>query len=434
MVNIAKKLIYKKIGSLFENRDIFDEIINGGHHNIKLPSLASLNKKQKKALKIAANNKKNLFLILHGGIRSGKTYIAIYIFILRVLEAKGGSLFLATGYNLSVLRNNIEQIFDEFKMVYNRDYTYNSLLYRYQIGNKTIRLCGANNKRSYYNIRGCTATGWYANEIVLQEKSVIYECIKRVSTVKRFKIWDTNPASSQHYIYRDFILKAQEKGIEELSFNIYDNLDNISESYVEEQRNLLSINDQKVYLDGLWCDNLAMPFYPLATYEYDLQRLIYSFCDRIAFLDPATGHGENCSKTALAIVFHDRVDDQDFFYFCGKSYKGLWTDSIIEITTMLNKLQVDSFYYENNLIGNGVIERDFEFTNRFRGNIKSLRNSRDKIARISSLIAPIEKKTLLGLHFCDKTFLDEIKYANLSDKENLDSIDALECAYRILTT
>ena len=59
---------------------------------------------------------------------------------------------------------------------------------------------------------------------------------------------------------------------------------------------------------------------------------------------------------------------------------------------MLNYYKVTTFFYEDNLIGQGTIERDFEFTNIYRYNIKSIRNTTDKIARIMSIVSSVEKK------------------------------------------
>lgn len=430
MKHIALKKIYKNLNSIFENeKELENSLVT--KKEIILPTITSLNKKQKKALRLA--NKKNLFLILHGGIRSGKSYIALYIFISKILKAKEGELFLASGYNLSSLRTNIEQIFFDLNLICGRDYFYNSLLFRYQINGKIIRLLGANNKRSFSNVRGCTASGWYANEIVLQDKELIFECIKRVSTKKRFKIWDTNPSNSHHFIYQNFIKDAAEKKIDVVHFVTKDNLENLSEDYIKEQKNLLSENDQKIFLDGLWLENISTPFFNLKIANFDEQILRKNYFDRIAFLDPATGFSETASKSALAIIFFDNNIDGETFYFCGQTFKGLWSEHLPKIANILNYFNIQNFVYEHNLIGKGAVERELYFLKKYEGKVFSVFNNKEKIARITNLISPIEKGKMLALNFGCPDFIKDIRYANLEDKKNLDAVDALESAYTFLT-
>ena len=432
-----KKSLYSEIKRnlryYIDENDEIDEVFNIVDE-IPLPELESLNEKQIYARNLV-KDLSNYFLILHGGVRSGKSYIALYIFLERVLESPVGSLFLATGYNLNILRTNIDQLFSYFGIMEGRDYTYNGMHFAYNVKGRSIRLCGANNKRSYANIRGITASGWYANEVTLQSEEVISECIRRVSNKNcSIKIWDTNPSHAEHPIYRDFILKAEEKDIKLVHFVTEDNVQNIPANYIAEQKKLLSENDYEVYLLGRWTSNIDMPFFKVRRTDKTLRELQFSNCDRVAFLDPATGQGLNASRSALSIIFHERVDEIHKFYFMGKLFRGLWSEHLEEIAYMLENIGVSTFFYESNLIGQGAIEREINFRNIFYGNIKSIRNSTDKIARILSLVGPIEKGDLLALNCCDPDFFNSIKLSNISEKKHLDAVDSLESAYRVLLT
>lgn len=440
MINLrhAQRRLIKELHSnldyFIEDTDEMSEMFEL-ENDIKLPSENKLNDKQKKVLrKVSRLN--NFFLFLHGGVRSGKSYIALYIFIKKILQAPQKSLFLATGYNLLVLKTAIDQILDEFNLSEGIDYRYNAMYFRYTIDNKIIRLAGANNKRSHHNIRGITVTGWYANEITLQDKEVVMECLRRVSTKQTsFKVWDTNPSNIEHYIYKDFLLKAKQKKILEYQFTTYDNIKNLSKNYIEDQKKYLSDNDQKVFLDGEWLANIDMPFYNLSFSDRDIKDFIFGRQDRVAFLDPATGLGENASKSALSIIFHEQqIDGTHIFYFLGKLFRGSWVHNIAQMAHMLNYYKVTTFFYEDNLIGQGTMERDFEFTNIYRYNIKSVRNTTDKIARIMSIVSSVEKKQLLCLSCCDSDYSDSIRLSNVSTKKDLDAVDSLESAYRVLTT
>ena len=137
----------------------------------------------------------------------------------------------------------------------------------------------------------------------------------------------------------------------EYQFTTYDNIKNLSKNYIEDQKKYLSDNDQKVFLDGEWLANLDMPFYNLSFSDRDIKDFIFGRQDRVAFLDPATGLGENASKSALSIIFHEQqIDGTHIFYFVGKLFKGSWVHNICQMANMLNYYKVTTFFYEDNLI------------------------------------------------------------------------------------
>lgn len=432
LIDIAIDLSYSKdMRNLFLSIDDFEDSIGLVKNKIKLPSFTNLNNKQKEVLKLVNATRGNLFLILHGGVRSGKTYIAIYIFISKVMKSPRGSLFLATGYSLNSLQTNIEQVFDDLGLRLNVDYRYNGQTYRYNLLGRIIRLCGANNKRSYSNIKGCTAVGWYANEATEQDKLVIDQCHLRVSKGRTFKIWDTNPSSHTHYIYTDYISQAENKKILIKHFVTEDNRENLTEGYIEEQRRLLTEEAQKVYLEGQWLDSVDMPFINLTVSDIHESILHQSHGARMAFLDPAIGYSDTASKSALSII----IGYNGVYFFFGRLFKGLWAKHTKEIALLLNRFNINTFYYENNLIGEGAVELDDTFMLYYKGDyVRSIRNTTNKIARISNLVTPIRQEALLAVSFCDPDYLESVKYANLKDEKNaqLDAVDSLESCYRIL--
>ena len=232
-------------------------------------------------------------------------------------------------------------------------------------------------------------------------------------------------------IYKDYITKAKEKKILIKHFVTEDNRENLTEGYIEEQRRLLSEEAQKVYLDGLWLDSIDMPFINLSEVSVPEEALRQSFGSRLAFLDPAIGYGENASKSALSII----IEYRGKYYFFGRLFKGLWSKHLKEIATLLNSFHVNTFCYENNLIGDGSVELDDTFNAFFQGHyIRSIRNTTNKIARITNLVQPIKNESLVVTNFCDRDYVDSVRYSNLKDEKNaqLDAVDSLESCYRTL--
>jgi hypothetical protein len=67
----------------------------------------------------------------------------------------------------------------------------------------------------------------------------------------------------------------------------------------------------------------------------------------------------------------------------------------------------------------------------FGGRVASVHNSKEKIARISSLAPKIEKGELLAAAWGDVGFTEAVRLSELNTKKNLDAADALESAVRL---
>ena len=434
--HLAVQLLYKRLYNFFETPNELACFLGLEKEVPILPPPFFKNTKQQEVFNFVQQQKESVFLILHGGIKSGKSYISLYIFLREIITAAENTLWLATGYNLSVLRTNVEQIFAVLGFFEGRQYYYNGSTFQYTIGTKILRLCGANNARSFANIRGCTASGAYANEACLQDTEVLLELLKRVSAPgRRLKIFDTNPDKHkgvESFVYKNFISKKKETGVSCFHFKTSDNETNLPLGYIEEQKKILSVLDQRVFLEGEWVQNTSMLFFPLQKSSMQIEQVVSAPCERLAFFDPATGQGASSSSSALAIVYFLKQEDGSYFFiFEGRLYPGLWADHLEGIASFLKARNVHAFYYESNLIGKGAFEREHRFCEMFGGRVASVHNTKEKIARISSLAPKIEKGELLAAAWGDVAFTEAVRLSELNTKKNLDAADALESAIRL---
>lgn len=385
----------------------------------------------KKQKDIFAKINESSFHIFSGAVRSGKTFLALYIFLDFVIKNKG--LYIASGNTVGTIKNNFLQILENLQFY---DYKLDNAKNIMSINKSQIILCGASDSGSFKRIRGITASGWYANEVTIQDEELIKECRRRVSTEPRLIIWDCNPSSPNHYIYRNYIAKEGVLNLKVHNFSIYDNEENLPSEYIKDQKLEMSEREQKLYLDGEWVGEGLCPFESLKIIDYSLESFHLNQGLKLAFLDPAIGLDTgNSSNSALTIMCESQRFGKLIHIFFGFVIKGGYQMHLDYIFNIVSELDVDFFYYENNLIGENMLEMSQE-AEKYDVRIASIRNSRPKLARISTLIAPIEKAYLVGCNLGDPQFLLDVKHSELSLKSHvkLDAIDSLDSCYRIAKT
>lgn len=148
-----------------------------------------------------------VFTILHGAVRSGKTFLGIILWLMFVASFRDkGYNFIMTGFTLSSLKKNVLDDIESFFGIYTKLDSNNS----FQMFGNTILCFGTNASDSYKAMRGLTAYGWYANEITLSHKNSVEEALKRCSGKGARHIWETNPDNPNHFVKTDFIDRSGE--------------------------------------------------------------------------------------------------------------------------------------------------------------------------------------------------------------------------------
>ncbi|WP_433948730.1 PBSX family phage terminase large subunit [Fusobacterium necrophorum] len=172
--------------------------------------------------------KKSFFLmILHGAKRSGKTIVNNDLFLLELkrvrklansLKIKEAKYILA-GYSLGNLERNV---LSELRNKYGLKFELNKHNEFELLG---VKVCcfGHGKINDMDRIRGMTAFGAYINEGTTGAEKVVREILNRCSIEGSRVIMDTNPDNPEHYIKKDYIDKADNERIIELSFTLYDN-------------------------------------------------------------------------------------------------------------------------------------------------------------------------------------------------------------------
>ncbi len=165
-------------------------------------------------------------IICDGAVRSGKTVSMAGGFFLWSMASFDRRVFALCGKSVSALRRNI--------VLHLSDWLGEGFLITEQRGeNKlTVRcgdkvnfyyLFGGQDESSYMAIQGITLAGVLLDEVALMPRSFVEQACARCS-VPGSKLWfNCNPAGPEHWFYKEWICRAEEKNALHLHFTMADN-------------------------------------------------------------------------------------------------------------------------------------------------------------------------------------------------------------------
>lgn len=177
------------------------------------------------------------YLILSGAVRSGKTYVDNYLFLLELQRVSKLAKelndpkpqFILAGYSSNTIYNNvISSLNSQFGLDLKTDRHGH-----YHLFGVDIVPAYTGNVRGMSGIRGMTSYGAYINEASLAVHDVFQEIMDRCSIESARVICDTNPDNPQHFLKTDYIDNDDPKArIKSFSFVLDDN-PTLSQDYVD---------------------------------------------------------------------------------------------------------------------------------------------------------------------------------------------------------
>lgn len=192
-----------------------------------------LNKKQKRIAR-QYKRKKPRILVLYGAQRSGKTFLAVFLFMTMIRANRGGGHnYIIAGADLGALQRNILRIMEEMLGVPIALNKYNA----FELYGNTVHCFGGVDASRWKRIRGFTAKGALVNEATALHQEFVMEAVARCSEPDSRVIMDTNPDNPQHFVKTVYIDKSGEKlksgrvNIMSVHFDIFDN-ETLDDDYV----------------------------------------------------------------------------------------------------------------------------------------------------------------------------------------------------------
>ncbi len=205
-------------------------------------------------------------ILCDGAVRSGKTVCMADGFFLWSMAAFHRQTFAICGRSISSLRRNLVQHLDSwlgglFQIGESRGE--NKLTVRCGDRENVYYLFGGQDESSYKHIQGITLAGVFLDEVALMPRSFVEQACARCS-VEGSKLWfNCNPAGPEHWFYKEWVEKAEEKNILHLHFTMADN-PGLSPKIRQRYESLYTGVFYKRYILGQWCqaEGLVYSFDP----------------------------------------------------------------------------------------------------------------------------------------------------------------------------
>jgi len=198
----------------------------------------------KKSLEVLAKHRLAKYTLLEGAVRSGKSYLADYVAIKKVIPRLPACNILISGYTADSVKQNIiseweDKLNNTFKEHRDSKGTYYTVSTR-GLHDKRFYIRGGGKGGDEKSIRGHEYGFWYADEINMHTAEFIELARTRMSFVGASAIWTCNPDSPTNHVKTNFIDMKDEpnmKGVfHNFKFTMYDNL-SLPEDYRHELAN-----------------------------------------------------------------------------------------------------------------------------------------------------------------------------------------------------
>ena len=206
-------------------------------------------------------------IICDGAVRSGKTVCMVVGFFLWSMANFSGKNFALCGRTVGALRRNITGNLTQWLggLVQIREYRSENKLVIQDVTGKenTYYLFGGRDESSAKLIQGMTLAGVLLDEAALMPRSFVEQACARCSE-NGSKLWfNCNPEGPEHWLYKEWILKAEEKNMLHLHFTMDDN-PALSQRIRSRYENLYTGVFYRRFILGQWCmaEGLVYDFDP----------------------------------------------------------------------------------------------------------------------------------------------------------------------------
>ena len=206
-------------------------------------------------------------ILCDGAVRSGKTISMVVGFFLWSMVSFSGATFAICGKTVGALRRNITKNLPQWLgdlFVVHESRSDNKLVVTDKTGREnTYYLFGGKDESSSQLIQGITLAGVLLDEAALMPESFAEQACARCSEPGS-KLWfNCNPEGPEHWLYKEWILKAREKNLLHLHFSMDDN-PSLSVRIRRRYENLYTGVFYRRFILGQWCmaEGLVYAFDP----------------------------------------------------------------------------------------------------------------------------------------------------------------------------
>lgn len=208
-------------------------------------------------------------VICDGAVRSGKSFAMGVAFFLWAMSCYRGQQFGLCATTQNGVRRNlltpVVPVLREMGFQVEEQFSRGQLVVRQGRRSNTFYLYGGRNEGSPALIQGVTLAGVLLDEAALMPRSFVEQACARCS-VEGGRIWfSCNPAGPEHWFYKEWICRSEEKGVLYLHFTMEDNPALSSATRRKYQRMFRGVFYQR-YVLGQWvaAEGLVYDFFDTA--------------------------------------------------------------------------------------------------------------------------------------------------------------------------
>ena len=202
-------------------------------------------------------------IICDGAVRSGKTLCMGLSFVCWAMRRFDGMQFAMCGKAVTSLRRNVVDVLlpvlRDIGFAVEDQVSKNRLSIEYKGHRNRFYLFGGKDEASQSLIQGVTLAGVLLDEVALMPRSFVEQACARCS-VEGSKLWfNCNPEGPYHWFYREWILKATERGALYLHFSIEDN-PSLSRKIIDRYRRMYSGVFYRRFVLGQWVQSQGLVY------------------------------------------------------------------------------------------------------------------------------------------------------------------------------
>ena len=196
-------------------------------------------------------------LICDGAIRSGKTAFMTLSFVDDAMRRYNNQRFGICGKTVDSTVKNIIMPYlglTYSKEKYNIQWKRSDKIMVVSNGRKEniFEIFGGKDESSFALIQGRTLAGVLFDEVALQPRSFVEQALARCS-VDGSKMWfNCNPASPQHWFYKEWICDIEKRNAIRLHFQLEDN-PSLSQHIIDRYKSMYTGVFYNRYILGEWC-------------------------------------------------------------------------------------------------------------------------------------------------------------------------------------
>lgn len=287
--------------------------------------------KQAELMRIFKQNKLKRLNILHGSIRSGKTWVSLVLWAFWVAVSPSDRSYLMVAKTLTSLKRNCLDLLES--LVGKRNFQYSISQKQAWLFGRKVYLEGVNDARAESKIRGMTLQGAYCDELTLFTEDFFSMLLSRLSEKNAKLFATTNPDTPNHWLKVNYIDRKDKLDMLVMQFLIDDNT-TLDPEYVKQ----IKAENQGVFYDrfilGKWVNAEGLIYPQLAdnTEQYMIDRR-----DLPELHNITAGEDFGGNKSGHAIVASGIGKDRKLYFIKAKfrEAKGSTAEELIKWSTKI---------------------------------------------------------------------------------------------------